>query len=299
MIDEAIDNLPFVTLAFGRFALSQIHVAFDDAPRPSTTELDELIATEWDRQVRMARESGAVLFDGKMLRYVDHTVQVDSASGDRILDLTVGPTGYRDFVGTNLYNSHRIKDFGWHRFSNPVGTTATLTSSDGQVCYGRRSSKVAFHAGHVHTLGGALEAKDQTSSGEADPFASVRRELAEEVALYPPDILDLWCSGLIRDKQICQPELLFEGTIRLTADELRERWRHAESKDEHAEIVTVPDTSDTLVPFITRCGPIAPVAVGALLLHGRHTWGEAWFRRAAVKLSGRTGPAGKDSPDAY
>ncbi len=290
VIDEVCHNLPFVTLAFGRFAPNEVRVTFDGTPRPSTAELDALIGTEWERQVRKAKETGAVLFDGELLRYMGHAVRDDLPPGGRRLDLTVGPTSYRDFVGTNLYNSHRLEEFGWHRFSNPVGTTATLVSSDGKICYGRRSSSVAFHAGHVHTLGGALEIGDQDSSGKVKPFSSVQRELSEEVDLQPEDILDLWCSGLIRDNQICQPELLFEGTIRLTADELRERWRRAESKGEHEEIVTVPDASDALVPFITGCGPIAPVAIGALLLHGCHTWGKTWLRQAGVALSRRDAP---------
>ncbi|OWY72634.1 hypothetical protein B7486_06875 [cyanobacterium TDX16] len=74
---------------------------------------------------------------------------------------------------------------------------------------------------------------------------------------------------MIRDKEIHQPELLFEARIELTVEELRTRWQTAEAKDEHDEIVWLPNEAGAIAPFIQSCGPIAPVAVGALFIHER------------------------------
>lgn len=292
-------NLPFDILAFGHFLPKQVHVHLDPSPRPTTPQLEALIAEEWDRQIALAKHHGRELFNGSLMRYVDHAVTLDHAVNQQTttaspnsprrqpagsdLHLTVGPTCYRDFVGTNLFNHHRIEAFGWHRFANPIGTTATLTTRDGRICYGRRSARVAYHALHVHTFGGGLEASDRSPDGTIDPFASLCRELAEELNLARDELGDLLCVGLIRDKEIRQPEMLFEADLDLTADQLIGRWKSAQSRDEHDEIVTLSDTPEAIVPFIRHCGPIAPVAIGALFLHGRRRWGRRWFEDAAAE----------------
>ncbi|MBI5762530.1 MAG: hypothetical protein HZA51_03280 [Planctomycetes bacterium] len=254
-----------VVQACGRFPRERVRVTFDAAPRPSTPALDAFIAEEWERQVALAKGTQRMLFNGGMLRYVSHAVRED-ASGQRF-EMTVGPTCYRDFVGTNLYGGHWLDRVGWERFSNAVGTTATILTADGMICYGRRSQRVAFHAGHVHTFGGALEMNDRTADGSVDVFGSLRRELREELALTPDDIDAIECVGLIRDKEIHQPELLFEARVRLTAKEIHIRWESAEAKDEHEGIVSFRDDPAAIEAFISSCGAIAPVAVGALVIH--------------------------------
>jgi hypothetical protein len=277
-------NLPFVVDACGCFAPNRVHVRFDPRPRPTTPLLESVIDEEWQRQTARAEREDRMLFDGSLMRYVDHAVRQGRDGESASFHLTVGPTCYRDFVGTNLFNHHRLEEFGWHRFANPIGTTATLISRDGCICYGRRSARVAYHARHVHTFGGGLEEADRAADGTIDPFASLCRELDEELRLSRSDLADLVCVGLLRDKEICQPELLFEAGINLTAEELRTRWASATGRDEHEDIIAFPDEPAAIVPFIKGCGAIAPVAVGALFLHGRRRWGQAWFEAAAGKL---------------
>ncbi len=285
MTDFVTSRLPVVILACGRFSPAQVRIEEDSASRPTTDALEAAIAREWNRQVESARGTERVLFDGALLRYVRHAI-VPGADGDTFV-MTVGPTCYRDFVGTNLYNKHRLEEFGWERFANPVGTTATLLTRDGRISYGRRSTRVSYHAGHVHTFGGALEPADRAADGTIDVFASVARELEEELGLRRDELHDLVCVGMIRDREIHQPEMLFEARLEMTAEELRRRWQQAEAKDEHDDLVSLSDAPDAIVSFITSCGPIAPVAVGALLVHGRLNWGDDWLRRAAEMLLSR------------
>lgn len=261
------NNQPFVVQACGRFPMDCVRIAYDPAPRPTTDDLDAAIAVEWDRQLALAKGTDRLLFNGELLRYVRHDVR-PSPRGE-VFTLTVGPTCYRDFVGTNLYNKHRLAEFGWERFANPIGTTATIVSADNRICYGRRSSRVSYHANHVHTFGGALEKADMTTDGRIDAFAAVARELEEELGLRREELHDLICVGMIRDKEIHQPEMLFEARIELTVEELRQRWQTAEAKDEHDEIVWLPNEPGAIAPFIQSCGLIAPVAVGALFIHER------------------------------
>lgn len=256
-----------VVQACGRFPRERVRVTFDAAPRPSTPALDAFIAEEWQRQIALAEGTQRMLFNGEMLRYVSHSVEAEAPR--QRFEMMVGPTCYRDFVGTNLYGGHWLERVGWESFSNAVGTTATILTADGMICYGRRSQRVAFHAGHVHTFGGALEMNDRAADGSVDVFGSLRRELREELALTSDDIAAIECVGLIRDKEIHQPELLFEARVRLTADEIRVRWESAEAKDEHEGLVSFRDDSAAIDEFISTCGAIAPVAVGALEIHRR------------------------------
>lgn len=275
--------LPFDVLAVGRFPPSRVAISFQPEPRPSTAELDAAIAATWQRELERARGTNRMLFNGELLRYVRHEA-LRAADGERF-DLTVGPTCYRDFVGTNLYGGQWLAKCGWETFSNAVGTTATVITADNQICYGRRSERVSYHAGHVHTFGGALESADRAADGSIDAFASVARELKEELGLALEELRDFICVGMIRDREIHQPEMLFEARLDLTAAELRDRWEAAESRDEHDDIVSLANEPDAIVPFIKSCGPIAPVAIGALFLHGRLTWGEDWFLRAGKQLN--------------
>lgn len=279
-IDQS--GLPFVIDVAGCFPPARLRVHHDPTPRPTTPELDRLISEEWDQRLDLARRHDRMLFNGDLFRYVHHAVIGESA--DPVFELTVGPTCYRDFVGTNLFNNHRLAEFGWERFANPIGTTATLITRDGRICYGRRSTKVAYHAEHVHTFGGGLEAGDRAADGTIDPFGSLRRELAEELGLAAADLTDLRCMGLIRDREIHQPELLFEAEVRHTVAELEESWAAAPSRNEHDGLVSLPNEPEAIIPFIHACDKIAPVAIGALFLHGRRRWGDHWFQASAKIL---------------
>lgn len=263
----------FDLLAFGRFPAGMLHVTYDDTPRATTPAIEQAIAIEWERRTAEAQHSGRLLFNGHMFRYLRHDCS-------DLLHLTVGPTCYRDFVGTNLFNHHRVGEFGWERFSNPVGTTATLVTADGRIVYGRRSDRVAYHPLHVHTFGGALEAADRQTDGRIDAFDSVLRELHEELGLRVDEVLDLAAVAIVRDTEIMQPELLFEARVPLTLEQLIARWQTAESRDEHSELVWMAHAPQAVLEFIRTCGPIAPVAIAGLLLWGRARWGQAWYEQA-------------------
>lgn len=254
-------------------------VHWTDSPRPSTPELEQLIEQSWQEALARSAQTGAILFNGKLVRWLGHRVE------DGVLHIDAAPTDYRDFVGTNLYNRHRVAEFGRDRFSNPIGTTATVVSDDGWLLYGRRSHRVAWHAGHLHTFGGALEAADVRPDGTIDPFAAVRRELREELRLDEEHLADTVCVGLIHDHEIWQPELLFETRVPLSRDDMLGRLDRADPHQEHTAIEYVRDEPEALVPFLRSAAPVAPVAIGAICLHGRHRWGREWFEGARAALA--------------
>ncbi len=272
----------FTVDAFGRFGPGQVHVRWEASPRPTTAELEAAIASAWEAAAVDCAARGAMLYNGPLVRWRGHAIR------DGVLQIDAGPTNFRDFVGTNLYGRARIDEIGRERFANPIGTTGTVITADGWLVYGRRSQRVAWHAGYLHTFGGALEAADLRPDGSIDAFAAVHRELAEELRVGAEEIECTSCVGLIHDHEIWQPELLFEIRLRVECSALLGRLDLDDPHQEHVSLEPVRDEPDALVPFIRRAAPVAPIGVGAICLHGRHRWGEEWYARALLDLYGQT-----------
>lgn len=277
MTDEHV----FEVAVFGTFRPGQVRVDWHEKPRPPHAELDALIEKTWAEKLAECENTGRLLFNGQLTRCLAYRVE----NGELLID--AGPTDYANFVGTNLFNHERGDEFGWDLFSNPIGTSATLITSDGWLLLGRRNHRVAFYGGYVHMFGGALEAVDHRDDGTVDAFGSISRELKEELALSEADIKEIVCLGLIAERRIRQPELIFETTVPLTQAEIANRIRPGHPDEEHTGIVACRDEPGAIVPFLRATEPIAPVAVGALCQHGRRRFGQPWYEAALSELAKR------------
>jgi len=272
----------FEVAVFGAFGPGQLAVLWRDERRPPHAALEAMIAEAWERCRRKAEQSGALLFNGPLGRYLRHRVEAGR------LVVEVGPTDYADWMGTNYCNWPRGGEFGWELYSNPIGTTATLITSDGWLLYGRRSRRVACLAGYIHTFGGCLEPDERRADGTFDVFESVLRELKEELDLAAADVTRMVCLGLIRDATIRQPELIFDTHVRQSRGQIEALLRPDDPHAEHDAIVALRDEPAAAVPFIRSADRIAPVAVGAICLHGRRSFGEAWYAQVLEALTGIT-----------
>ncbi len=261
----------FEVVVYGAFGPGQLDVLWRDEPRPPHAALDAMIVRTWETCRRQAERDGVLLFNGQLARYLRHRVEADR------LVVEVGPTDYANWMGTNYCNWQRADEFGWDLYSNPIGTTATLISTDGWLLYGRRSRRVACLAGYIHTFGGTLEVGERRPDGTFDAFESVLRELKEELALAPDDVTRMVFLGFILDTTIRQPELIFDAYVRLSRRQVEARLRLDDPEQEHETIVALRDEPAAAVPFIRAADRIAPVAVGALCLHGRRSFGETWY----------------------
>jgi hypothetical protein len=265
--------------AFGHFAPDQLRIVWHDEPRPPHLEIDAMVAEAWERSCAEARRDGRRLFNGRLVRLLRHRLT------DGVLTLDVGPTDYANFLGTNYLNHDRGDQLGWEHFGNSIGTTATVITSDGWLLYGRRSDRVACHPGYIHTFGGGLEADERRSDGTLDAFASVCRELGEELIVQADEVIEVVCLGLIRDAWLRQPELIFDARLDLTRSELETRIAH-DHEQEHEAVVAVRAEPEAALPFLTTAVRIAPIAVGAVCLHGRRRFGEEWYASMMDELAG-------------
>lgn len=238
-------------------------------PRPSSPDLDAHIERRWNETVAEAAREGHLLFDGAVLRWLRH--ELDATSGrEARLHLIVGRGSYRDFVGTNLDSSLAPDLAGgavpWIHFGNAIGTSAIVATRDGKLVAGRRSRRVFGYRNHVHSFGGMLEGVDVTED-VVDVFASMRRELSEELAIAPAEIHELTLNGIIVDPGIHQPELLFDVRVPLSARELRERWKSAVSQDEHSDLLEFPDDPAEIEAALARAAPVSPIGRACFALH--------------------------------
>ncbi|MHC4295030.1 MAG: hypothetical protein ACYSTL_05540 [Planctomycetota bacterium] len=265
----------------GRFAPQEMIVQWRDRRRASNAEIDRLIEQTWADETEQARSDKRKLFDGPLCRLID----CDIAAGK--LSLTLGPVSFKDFLGTNLLNPQVRDAHGVDVLGDAVGVSGNVVSSDGLLIMGHRSERVAFHAGRIHPIGGMLEPLPPPTA-TCDPFAGILQELSEEIGVGADAVREIVCLGLMRDKQILQPELIFELTVDADAETLRSAAAIAPDAEEHTQLVTIRDEPAAVVSFIERDYELlAPVATGTLLLHGLLNWGEKWFNSMQENLCAR------------
>lgn len=284
--DEREIGAPFLVQAFGRYAASQVTQAWHDHPRRSPPEVEALIGRTWERKCAEAKEKGILLYNGELARLL--RCQASPVS----LHLDLGPGCYRDFVGTNLHNAAAVVAYGDDCLGNPCGVSSNVITADGFLLLGRRNDRVAYHPGFLHPFGGALEADDRAAQ-RFDLFSAARRELCEELLLTPDEIRAMTCIGLVRDREMLQPEFLFDAVLTVSLADVLARFDPLAHHQEHTRLESCFDLPEEVIPFLSRSQPVAPIGEGGLLLHGRHEWGMDWYETTCLVLYGEIPPEWK------
>ncbi|MSR45695.1 MAG: NUDIX hydrolase [Planctomycetes bacterium] len=278
----------------GRFARDAVRATLLATPRPTTPDLEALIERRWQAAVERAARDGRELFDGALLRLAELPI-VHSASSS--VELKVARSSYREFVGTNLARAESTTEptagestvgtvarstaarasrpadrggrYSWQCFGNAIGTSALLLTADGIVVAGRRSERVFGLPGWLHCFGGMLEAVDSHADcPTVDVFASMERELVEEIGLAPSDLSELVLLGALREPRCDQPELLFGATTRLTRAMLSTRFVGAPSRSEHSALVDLPRAAAARTMALDRLDRVSPVTYACSRLLG-------------------------------
>lgn len=265
--DNACDCGTFFLDCAGCFGHSQVHVESSPAVRQKHPNVERLIEETWRNEIVRAQEAGKTLFDGRLCR-------LNSASyRNSTLELSVGEVSFKEFLGTNLTHAYLRYVHGPEVLADALGASAVIRTGDGFLLLGMRSQSVLYHAGRIHPIGGIIEAaKDQP----VDPFAAMKREIEQEINVS--EFQDIHCLGLVRDKHIIQPELVFDVSIGLEFIDVRQLAEKALDAHEHSEWVPLRDHPAAAVNFIEQnyCR-LTPLAMASLLLHGLRHWGSGWF----------------------
>lgn len=264
----------------GEFQSQQLSVQWVDQRRRTHEEIERLIESAWAHHSDRAGKTPRKLFDGSLCRLID--CQTDGSK----LTLTLGPVSFKEFLGTNLSNAQVRYVHGTDVLADALGVSAAVATDDGYLLLGRRSDAVAYNAGRIHPIGGMME--PAAHAGKVpDPFASLANELAEELNVPTSLVKDVVCLGMVRDKDIVQPELLFDVTVAASAADIRRAAASARDADEHVELVPVRNCPSAIVRFIEdHHHELSAMAVAALLLHGQRCWGTGWFTATRGYLRG-------------
>jgi hypothetical protein len=126
---------------------------------------------------------------------------------------------------------------------------------------------VVYHPNRVHPFAGCMEPRD------GDPFASICRELQEELSLASSEITDIRATGLVEDQNLRQPEVIFAVATRLNKSEIESRLDPVE----HQSMWSIPATAEAIEAAVREDPQLTAIAVAALLLWGRLRFGQNWY----------------------
>lgn len=254
----------------GQFRPADVAVRWDDQPRLTNNKVEDLIDQTWTAELAKAQACGRKLFNGRLCRLVAY-----QADGQR-LTLTLGPVNYKEFLGTNLTHAFVRYLHGNEVLANPLGVSAAVVTADGFILMGKRSERVVYHAGRIHPVGGMVEPAD--ADAPPDPFATILAELGEETGVAADQAGPTVLLGMVRDKHIVQPELVFEIHVTLSAAQVRQAAASAIDAEEHAELIAIRNHPSAVVSYMEQnYNALTPVGMATLLLHGQSAWGSGWF----------------------
>jgi 8-oxo-dGTP pyrophosphatase MutT (NUDIX family) len=252
-------------LAAGNWTPSQVHVRIVACSRLVIPEVEAIIEREWSQNDRTGT---VLLFDGTMARWESWE------AGPQALRLVLSETRYKPFLGTNLRHPELADRFGRNVLANPVGVSPALLTADNFLMLGRRNASVAYYPERTHPFAGAMEPRDGP-----DVFAAVRRELEEELSLTAEDIAEIRCTGIVEDRALRQPELIFFVRSPRTRTEIEAQV----DRDEHHTSFSLPATRAAVREAVAD-SMLTPVAVASLLLWGRLQFGAQWFQAMLARL---------------
>lgn len=274
------ERAPFLVQWTGQANREQLEINYAENPRPTAPHIERLIAETWETAEQQAREENRMLFNGSLIRLAHFAGQ-----GNR-LRLDVGPTCYRDFVGTHFHNAGLIRATNPDSFAQALGISVLPVTRDGQLVLGRRSARVVWHGGWLHPFGGMVEPTDRTTVGSIDVFASARRELCEELSVPTDHVSAMALIALVRDADLWQPELIFDAALAQPAKELLKTFDRHHDNAEHDALHFVSDDPESIAAFLHEQLRLTPVGQAALLTHGRHHFGVEWYDQTCLVLYG-------------
>lgn len=203
--------------------------------------------TDIDRTWADRKEKKPFLFNGSKFRLHG----VNNEDGDAAVTLLLGQTCYKDYVCTNMKNSHWgfLRDYGKREyanehacFSDALGVGSVVETSDSKLIFIRRSHQVYEDPGHLDTPGGHAEPSEvkltnkQTENKMVvdiddmnskavvyELFHSIVREVRDEVNIPEEYISWPLLTGIYRNHRTGQkPGVCFRIRCSLKGEEIQE-----------------------------------------------------------------------------
>jgi len=184
------------------------------------------------RQLEYANSTGAVLFNGDLIRVLDFTPLRDERLGTRGLRLTCQPTDYFTFVSSNhcwdligteagqrlqAMESQHVTNLRRSVLANPLTVSVSLVIRDAHrewLLVQHRNRDKNFHGKQdfVSAAAGMVSATRDVRSGEIDVYATVCNELREETGVHAREDQVLFL-GLLRETSLREIGLVAEVAL--------------------------------------------------------------------------------------
>ena len=267
------------TLASGPFVPDEISIVWNPQARLSpSASTARSIEERWRDLRRSAAEAHEPFPNRRLCRLQSWE------AGESRLSLTLGPTTYKELMGTNrnpeVLHTHPPRE----ALSNAMGVCSAVITSDNYLIIQRRSEDLLQFPGLLHVCGGMLEPVGE-SPLVIDPVAHLLAELCEELGIDRDDVRSCICLGLLEDPKTRQPELVFQSNLNVPVKRFDRAWG-----PEHKAIVLLCNQGSALAEFVLehRSG-FVPVGLGCLALSGKLAFGDAWFRELDRSLAASGG----------
>jgi 8-oxo-dGTP pyrophosphatase MutT (NUDIX family) len=268
--------LEFEILARGLFGPEQLDIHYDPAlTMPLTSAINAWIDARWQEKSLQWQRRAIVLRDAPLFRFIKA-----SLSADNRLALTLGDTGYREYIGT------RVLEFAQKRerreLSNALAVCSVVETSDGHILLDKRAG-VDVYEGRYHVIGGFFEREvDVDSQARPDPFAAIRREIREETGALLADIDRQYCFGVVYDRLTPHAELCFLTQLNIPLATMRIR---TPLDGEIKQLRSLQISAESLRAFILeQHGNISATGEPNLLMYGAWKFGEPWFEEMVKSL---------------
>lgn len=214
------------------------------------------IETVWSEKFKKAVQKGKSLFAGPQYRLSSYEILSDGR-----IKLLLGPTDYREFLGTNVEAGkdveymktliERGKNYGNEDafFSNTLAICSVIETSDKKIIAGLRSDSVAEYPRCWHTVGGHPNPMHYQPT-KADLFNAMAREVTGELGIDYNEIDNIRLTGLMKNSRTRKPELLFHSKIKADFEDVKER-RIKSEKDEHFMFFGISSIEE-LIEFLNK-----------------------------------------------
>lgn len=126
-------------------------------------------------------------------------------------------------------------------FSNPLGACTILhgmADSGEYFVITKRSKQVMIDPDKYHVFGGVVEYIEGAKG--MNFTANILKELEEEVGLGSGQISTPMFQGLIRHATSRHPEMIISSELKISSEELEERWRKSSARYESKRISYIP-----------------------------------------------------------
>ncbi len=211
----------------------------------------------------------------------------NAALSGKTLELVLGVTDFKDYIGTTQHAlideqfRNRLIAAGMadhndpnHYFANPLAVCANIVTSDGFIPVGMRGDTVAIYKNMPHVIGGYVKVngnnKPDFSVKDVDLSDDMIKELGQELGLQRDDIEKIYFLGIVRNKAIRGPEIMYHVQLNINSDELMRRWaKQSRDKFEHRNITL--HSKDELPIFLEKYkGKMVPSGEATLSLFIQH-----------------------------